>query len=361
MPTPTWTVGRMPIGTWIAALSLGLLAVACGEGARGPQTSNGPVENGGPGLGGPEPHGVARPDFFHSLFEYTSQTDLTAFVSEITALPGAELPLRIGWRTQGTEFPVVDPAAQVAAMVMIDEHYVSEGLVPPSYSYTLYEDTPWTAAKIAGGFSALRSAAAARKVTIDEVLLERAIGGSSVGLVQGLRGALPGVSIAVSTTHLALRSGCASTAATWDRFYLQMYSIAGVDICLEKACSSAYCGSNAPASVAASLAALATGPCRPDPDAFVFVFSYEEATDTDCDGACTTCKPGLMGGTSTVFTPDRYGAFAQAFSNAAATGLGFAPRTGVYVPRNAMRAWSASSAADYEPFKPARGECACPS
>lgn len=341
-------------------IPLGVIVVigaACGDGPQSARVP--PVEPTLPEIGAPAPS-AARPYFFHSLFEYTSLSDLDAFVSEITALPASHLPLRIGWRTQATQFSGVTPAAQAQAMARIDARYTSTGVAAPMYSYVLYEATPQSAKEISSGFSALEAAASTEGATLDEVLLERTVGGSSVALVAELATDLPHVSIAVSTTHLALESGCNATAAGWDRFYLQMYSIEGVDVCLEDTCSSAYCGPAAPSTVAQSMAALATKPCRSDADAFVFVSSYEEATDTNCGKTCTTeCRPALMGGTSTVFTAARWTAYAEKFTAVASEALGFPPNIGVYVPRNAMRAWTAGSASAYTPFKPNGKECAC--
>lgn len=347
----------------VAAAVLAAVVAGCGDGSRPANAPSDPIDPVDPTIlpevGAPAPSD-ARPYFFHSLFEYTSTSDLDAFVAEVTSLPAGQLPMRIGWRTQATQFPGVDASAQAAAMAQIDDHYASEGVAAPAYSYVLYEAKVQTAAEISSGFSALASAVAAQGVTLDEILLERPIGGSSMALVSQLKTDLPKVSIAVSTTHLALESGCNATAAAWDRFYLQMYSIEGVDVCLEDGCTSAYCGTGAPTAVAQAMAALATSPCRDDPDAFVFVSSYEEATDTDCSGKCTeTCRPGLMGGTSTVFTAGRWSAYAAAFSATASGSLSFTPNLGVYVPRNAMRAWSTSTASAYTPYKPNGKECAC--
>lgn len=335
------------IAVWLVAL----FVVACGDGPTPSSTAEN-VE-----VGAPAPS--ARPYFFHSLFEYTSAADLQAFVSEITALPPDELPMRIGWRTQETAFPGVTPTAEAMAMASIDSYYTGAGLAPPSYTYTPYEEEPWTPAQMVSAFTTFRSAASAHGTIVDEILVERPVGGTSVAFVRDLKSELSGVSIAVSTTHLALESGCGSTAAAWDRFYLQFYSIPGVDVCLSGSCSSAYCGAGAPTSLATRLAGLATSPCRTQQSAFVFMSSYEEATDTTCSDVCTTCKPGLMGGDTTVFTSDRYDEFAEAFSAAVTPRIGFAPLLGVYVARNAMLAWSARSRSDYTPYKAKHDACSC--
>jgi hypothetical protein len=140
---------------------------------------------------------------------------------------------------------------------------------------------------------------------------------------------------------------------------LQFYSVQGADVCIGTGCTSDYCGASAPLDVAGKLAGLAQKVCDTDPSKFIFMASYEEATDTDCTKQCLSCFPPLMGAPGSVFTLDRYVPFVGAFTAGVQKNIGFLPRTGVYVPRNAMAAWAATSAAEYTPYKPNGKSCAC--
>ncbi|MDG2304159.1 MAG: hypothetical protein P8R42_05795 [Candidatus Binatia bacterium] len=71
--------------------------------------------------------------------------------------------------------------------------------------------------------------------------------------------------------------------------------------------------------------------------------------------------PPFMGSPGGVFTLDRYVSFIDVVTAGVEKNVGFIPLTGVYVPRKAMAAWAATSAADYKPCQPNGKSGACSS